>query len=55
MITAIDTNVLLDMLMPDEKFFEFSVKALEDTATSVARWSCALGKRRRCTPLRVAA
>jgi len=34
MITAIDTNILLDVLLPNEKFREASVRALEDAATS---------------------
>ena len=29
MITAIDTNVLLDILLPDEGFFAASSRALE--------------------------
>ena len=32
MITAIDTNVLLDIVRPNEEFFEASVTALEDAA-----------------------
>ena len=34
MITAIDTNILLDILLPDESFFEASVQALEGAARS---------------------
>ncbi len=30
MITAVDTNVLLDILLPNEQFFERSRQALED-------------------------
>jgi hypothetical protein len=33
MITAIDTNILLDILAPNDKFCDASVKALEDAAT----------------------
>jgi predicted nucleic acid-binding protein len=33
MITAIDTNILLDVLVPNEKFCEASMVALEDAAT----------------------
>jgi predicted nucleic acid-binding protein len=33
MITAIDTNILLDILLPNEKFCESSVSALEDAVT----------------------
>jgi predicted nucleic acid-binding protein len=29
MITAVDTNILLDILLPNEKFFDRSQKALE--------------------------
>jgi predicted nucleic acid-binding protein len=32
MITAIDTNVLLDVLIPNEKFFELSLQAIEKAA-----------------------
>ena len=34
MITALDTNVLLDILAPNAKFVEGSEKALEDAAAS---------------------
>lgn len=34
MITAIDTNILLDILAPNEKFCDASARALEDAATS---------------------
>jgi predicted nucleic acid-binding protein len=40
MITAIDTNVLLDILLPDEKFFEPSAKALEGAAAAGALVIC---------------
>jgi predicted nucleic acid-binding protein len=49
MITAIDTNVLLDILVPDEKFFEDSVRALEDAATSGALVVCDLVYAELCT------
>jgi predicted nucleic acid-binding protein len=42
MITAIDTNILLDVLVPNEKFCEMSVKAMEDSATSGALVICDL-------------
>jgi hypothetical protein len=32
MITAVDTNVLLDILVPNENFFEASAAALQDSA-----------------------
>ncbi len=32
MITAIDTNVLLDILLPNKEFFEASAEALQDGA-----------------------
>ena len=32
MITAIDTNILLDILVPNENFYEVSARALEDAA-----------------------
>lgn len=34
MITAIDTNVLLDVLLPDPKFLSQSTRALEDAANA---------------------
>jgi predicted nucleic acid-binding protein len=33
MITAVDTNVLLDILQPDERLFSASSRALEQAAT----------------------
>jgi len=33
MITAIDTNVLLDILVPDDRFLDQSSRALQDAAT----------------------
>ncbi|HEX3683828.1 MAG TPA: type II toxin-antitoxin system VapC family toxin [Bryobacteraceae bacterium] len=33
MITAVDTNVLLDILVPNEKFYERSLRALDDAAS----------------------
>jgi predicted nucleic acid-binding protein len=42
MITAIDTNILLDVLLPNEKFFDASVAALEHAATSGALVVCDL-------------
>jgi predicted nucleic acid-binding protein len=33
MITAIDTNILFDILLPNKRFYESSVKAFEDSAT----------------------
>lgn len=32
MITAIDTNILLDILVPNEEFYEASASALQDAA-----------------------
>jgi predicted nucleic acid-binding protein len=32
MITAIDTNILLDILVPNEEFYELSSVALQDSA-----------------------
>lgn len=34
MITAVDTNVLLDILIPNEAFYEASASALEECATA---------------------
>ena len=33
MITAIDTNILLDVLLPNEPFVEASIRALENSAS----------------------
>jgi len=33
MITAIDTNILLDILVPNEKFYETSAGLLQESAT----------------------
>lgn len=33
MITAVDTNILLDILVPNETFYEMSASALQDAAT----------------------
>jgi predicted nucleic acid-binding protein len=42
MISAIDTNVLLDILLPDESFYEASVEALESAASSGSLVICDL-------------
>lgn len=42
MITAVDTNVLLDILVPSEKFCEASVQALEDATISGSLVVCDL-------------
>jgi hypothetical protein len=42
MITAIDTNILLDVLVPNETFCELSVRALQTSATSGALVICDL-------------
>ena len=34
MITAIDTNILLDILLPNENFCDASAQAVEDAATA---------------------
>jgi predicted nucleic acid-binding protein len=34
MITAIDTNILLDILVPNEEFYEVSADALQQSATA---------------------
>lgn len=33
MITAVDTNIMLDILVPDEEFYEASAGALQDAAS----------------------
>jgi predicted nucleic acid-binding protein len=40
MTTAIDTNILLDILVPNEKFYERSSGALEDSAAAGALVIC---------------
>jgi hypothetical protein len=42
MITAVDTNILLDILLPDESFYEASVLALEGAASSGSLVICDL-------------
>jgi predicted nucleic acid-binding protein len=42
MITAIDTNILLDVLVPNEKFCDASVGGLEEAATAGALVVCDL-------------
>jgi predicted nucleic acid-binding protein len=42
MITAIDTNVLFDILLPNETFYEASVEALEGAANSGSLVICDL-------------
>jgi predicted nucleic acid-binding protein len=42
MITAIDTNILFDVLLPNEKFFETSARALEESAASGSLVVCDL-------------
>ena len=42
MITAIDTNILLDILLPNEKFYEQSVRALDDAASAGSLVVCDL-------------
>ena len=34
MITAIETNILLDILVPNEEFYEVSADALQESATA---------------------
>jgi len=42
MITAVDTNILLDILLPDENFFALSSRALEEAATAGSLVICDL-------------
>jgi predicted nucleic acid-binding protein len=42
MITAVDTNVLLDILLPDERLFSASSRALEQAATRGSLVICGL-------------
>lgn len=42
MITAIDTNVLLDVLIPNEKYYGASVRALDDAASEGSLVICDL-------------
>ncbi len=42
MITAIDTNILLDILVPNEKFYDASAEALESTASEGSLVICDL-------------
>jgi predicted nucleic acid-binding protein len=49
MITAIDTNILLDILLPNEAFFDFSVEAVEDSATMGSLVVCDIVYAELCT------
>ncbi len=40
MITALDTNVLLDILAPDHEFFQGSLRALEEAARAGSLVAC---------------
>jgi predicted nucleic acid-binding protein len=42
MITAIDTNVLLDILVPNQKFCEGAIQAVENSASSGSLVICDL-------------
>lgn len=42
MITAVDTNILLDILVPNQEFCDTSVQALEDAANSGSLVICDL-------------
>ena len=42
MITALDTNVLLDVLLPDDSFFDLSLRAIERAATEGSLVICDL-------------
>jgi hypothetical protein len=42
MITAVDTNILLDILVPNQEFCDVSVQALENAATSGSLVICDL-------------
>lgn len=42
MITAVDTNILLDILLPNEKFFDPSQRALETVAAAGSLVICDL-------------
>jgi predicted nucleic acid-binding protein len=42
MITAIDTNILLDILIPNESFYESSAEALEQSSTAGSLVICDL-------------
>jgi hypothetical protein len=42
MITAIDTNVLLDVLVPDPEYFQRSLQALEEAASAGSLVVCDL-------------
>ena len=42
MITAIDTHILLDILVPNEEFYEVSASTLQDCATAGSLLICDL-------------
>jgi hypothetical protein len=46
MIAAIDTNILLDILLPNEEFVDAAVRALENSATETrSAWKLQAAKR----------
>jgi predicted nucleic acid-binding protein len=42
MITALDTNILLDILLPNEQFYDLSARALEDATAEGSLVVCDL-------------
>jgi predicted nucleic acid-binding protein len=49
MITAVDTNVLLDILVPNETFYDASVRSLENAAAEGSLVVCDLVYAELCT------
>jgi predicted nucleic acid-binding protein len=53
MITAIDTNILLDILVPNEEFYEVSADALQESATAGSLAICDIVYAELCIHFRV--
>jgi predicted nucleic acid-binding protein len=49
MITATDTNILLDILIPNERFYELSADVLERAANADSLMICDLVYTELCT------
>jgi len=53
MITAIDTNILLDILVPNNEFYEVSADALQESATAGSLAICDIVYAELCIHFRV--
>jgi predicted nucleic acid-binding protein len=53
MISAIDTNILLDILVPNEEYYEVSADALEESATAGSLVICDMVYAELCIHFRI--